>query len=112
MSNRYDEELPQDLTDREIRENLLSNQTMMRVMPFIGGGIAVAFRLYSVIGPGFGLGSLITAAMFFVAGFLAFALVELVVFVLRRLKVPAAAVYLTAALAPIILGILVTFARN
>lgn len=112
MTNRYGEELLHDLTEREIRENLLSNQTMMRAMPFIGGGIAVAFRLYSVIGPGFGLGSLITAAMFFVAGFLAFALVELIVFFLRRLEVHPAAVYLTAALAPIILGILVTFARN
>lgn len=44
VSNRYDEELPQDLTEREMREAMLSNQTMMRVMPFIGGGIAVASR--------------------------------------------------------------------
>lgn len=112
MSNRYKEELPPDITEREMRDDMLANQTIFRAMPVIGGGVAVAFMLESIIATGHVLLGVLTAAACFVGGFLAFGLTALLVFYFRHFNVHPAAIYVFSALAPVFLSLLFMLAPS
>lgn len=112
MSNRYHEELAPDTTERELYRNALANQTISRASIFIGGGIAVAFRLGELLDGGFNLWALLFAALLFVGGFLLCAVTKLAVFSLRQLEVHPVVIYLTAALGPIAIALLTMFVGN
>ena len=112
MSKRYNEELSADTTERELRQLVLSNQTVSRASFFIGGGIAVAFRMGELLDGGFNLWALLFAALLFAGGFLLCFVTKLAVFVLRQLEVHPVVIYLTAALGPIAIALLTMFSGN
>lgn len=112
MSNRYHEELAPDTTERELYRNALANQTISRASIFIGGGIAVAFRINELTAGGFNVWALLFALLLFAGGFLLCAVTKHAVLVLRHLEVHPVVIYLTAALGPIAIALLTMLSGN
>lgn len=104
--NRYREELPPDITTKELYQGMLSNQTMTKASPFIGGGIAVAFNSSALLSASSISGALMDAVFLFIGGFLLFAFIKYLVFSLRHLEAHPIFVYLTAALGPVAISFL------
>ena len=110
--NRYREELPHDITTKELYQGMLANQTMTKASTFIGGGIAVAFNRSALLSASSVSGALIYAAFLFIGGFLLFVLIKYLVFALRHLEAHPIFIYLTAALGPIVISFLTLLSRN
>lgn len=112
MSNRYKEELPADITEKEMRNDMLANQTTTKATFFIGGGIAVAFNKSVLLAATSVSGALVYAVALFIGGFLLCGFIKLLVIILRHLEVHPAVIYLTAALGPIAISFLTLLIRE
>ena len=110
--NRYKEELPSDITEREMYNHMLINQTVTKATPFIGGGIAVAFNKSALLSASSVSGALIYAVALFIGGFLLCGLIKYLVFSLRHLEVHPVFIYLTAALGPIAVSFITLLSRD
>lgn len=109
MSNRYGEELPSDITEREMYNNMLIHQTVTKASFLLGGSLAVAFNLYDIFSSGFSFYELLAAVFYFAAGSVLFFSFYMAIFSLRHFEVHPLVIYLTAALGPIVLSLFLLF---
>ncbi len=108
----YKDDLPQDMTQNEARETILTNRTLNLLSPLIAASCVVAFTAGSIFSGGFSLPGLLLILLYFAGAAILYGICAFIVFILRHLEVHPVVLAVIAVAAPILLSLLVNFASS